>query len=90
MVTATFTSKKPQRKGVNGGEGEGQDEENGEGGEEVGRGRMKKMGSGRRGQLGTFLRERAGRAGGKSLTWWWKASKCIDRWCPTGGDSRTD
>ena len=34
---------------------------------------------------GTFLKERAGRAGGRSLTWWWKASKCIDRCCPTGG-----
>lgn len=31
---------------------------------------------------GDFLKERAGRAGGRSLTWWWKASKCIDRCCP--------
>lgn len=36
---------------------------------------------------GTFLKERAGRAGGRSLSWWWKASKCIDRCCPTGGDT---
>lgn len=36
---------------------------------------------------GTFLKERAGRAGGRSLTWCWKASKCIDRCCPTGGDT---
>lgn len=36
---------------------------------------------------GTFLKDRAGRAGGRSLTWWWKASKCIDRCCPTGGDT---
>lgn len=36
---------------------------------------------------GTFLKERAGRAGGRSLTWWWKASKCIDRCCPTRGDT---
>lgn len=37
----------------------------------------------------TFLKERAGRAGGRSLTWWWwwNASKCIDRCCPTGGDT---
>lgn len=38
-------------------------------------------------EKGTFLKERAGRAGGRSLTWWWKASKCIDRCCPTGGDT---
>ena len=33
---------------------------------------------------GTFLKERAGRAGGRSLSCWLKASKCIDRWGPTG------